>query len=314
MLTMEQCIERFTNGVKEYRQKQQRPLQPFCKDYTIPGSSFRISIHFDPPGFKHQAFHNHDCFEMIYVYQGELENEMPANRCTLHQGDILLLNPNVWHNVYRNDEKDIAFNIAIPKELFQTYLSNILEDNQMFSFFFSDYLYRDPKSERYLYFQNSGDPWVREPVERMVREYFSKQPNWNSMTLACLIALFSQLSRTHQEESKIAAYENDRNRIVYEMVAYVNAHMQNVTLNQMAEHLKYSPGHLSKLLRKSGKNFSQLLLECRMNKAGYYLEHTNLPISEIIERIGYTNEFHFYKLFRQSFHTTPTEYRKSVRS
>ena len=114
------------------------------------------------------------------------------------QGDILLLNPNVWHNVYRNDEKDIAFHIAIPKELFQTYLSNILDDNQMFSFFFSDYLYRDPKSERYLYFQNSGDPWVREPVERMVREYFSKQPNWNSMTLACLIALFSQLSRTHR--------------------------------------------------------------------------------------------------------------------
>lgn len=35
MLTMEQCIERFINGVKEYRQKQQRPLQPFCKDYTI---------------------------------------------------------------------------------------------------------------------------------------------------------------------------------------------------------------------------------------------------------------------------------------
>lgn len=325
MLTIDQCAELVYSEFQEHALKNKKSTDQNLdkkikgENYTISNAeqekfekSINILLHCIPPETcRPKAFHNHNYFEMVYVYKGNFENAMPSNQFTMHQGDILLLNPNVMHSVFRRSEDDLVFNIMIPKKLFETYLANILEDNQMFSYFFSDYLYHNTKIERYLYFQNSGDSDVRESIELMIREFFSGEPSSSSMVLSCLIALFARLSRVHQKENKIAAYENDRNRIMYEIVTYINANCFEVTLKQLADHLQYSPGYLSKLLRKSGKSFSQLLLECRLNKATYYLKHTSLPVSEIIKKVGYKNEFYFYKLFKQNYQVTPSNYRKN---
>ena len=324
MLTIEQCVDLVFAQFRELTHKREKNADSNL-DRKIKGENYTMStgtkqqsdkninivLHCIPPETcRPKSFHNHDYFELVYVFRGSFENVMPNNQFTLHQGDILLLNPNVMHSVFRRSEDDLVFNIMISKQLFQKYLANILEDNQMFSYFFSDYFYHDTKIERYLYFQNSDETGVKESIELMIREYFSEEPSSGSMVLSCLIALFARLSRNYQKENKIAAYENDRNRIMYEIVTFINANSCDVTLNQLAEHLQYSPGYLSKLLRKSGKSFSQLLLECRLNKATYYLKHTNLPISEIIKKVGYKNEFYFYKIFKENFHVTPSKYRK----
>lgn len=325
MLTIDQCVEQVlsdfqklqSQGIKRLdgnREKKNRG-----ENYTMSGvqsgleqNNIDIVMHCIPPeSHRPKSFHNHDYFEMVYVYQGSFENCMPNNQFTLHQGDILLLNPNVLHSVFRRSTDDLVFNIMISKQLFQEYLANILEDNRMFSYFFSDYLYHNTKMERYLYFQNSNNPEVKESMELMIREFFSRELNASSMVLSSLIALFARLSRSYQEENKLAVYKSDHNRVMYQIVTYINEHFADVTLNQLAEHFQYSPGYLSKLLRKSGKSFSQLLLECRLNKAAYYLKHTDLPISEIIEKVGYQNRVHFYRLFKEAYHVTPTNYRKN---
>lgn len=326
MLTMDQCVEQvLMDFQKLHIQKNKLPDKKSYqenreKNYTMPGfksdiekRNIEILMHCIPPETQRpKSFHNHDYFEMVYVYRGSFENCMPNNQFTLHQGDILLLNPNVLHSVFRRSTDDLVFNIMISKQLFQEYLTNILEDNQMFSYFFSDYLYHNTKIERYLYFQNSDNPEVKESIELMIREFFSRERNASSMVLSSLIALFARLSRSYQQENKLAVYESDNNRVMYQIVTYINEHFADVTLNQLAEYFQYSPGYLSKLLRKSGKSFSQLLLECRLNKAAYYLKHTDLPISQIIEKVGYQNRVHFYRLFKETFHETPTSYRKNT--
>lgn len=321
MLTTDQCAELILNEFKQlqeqHRKQANENLNRIIKGekYTMAKkseSNIDIVLHCVQPENHSKFFHNHDYFEMIYVYRGSFENCMLNNQFTLRQGDIMLLNPNVMHSVFRRSTDDLVFNIMISKKLFQDYLAKILEDNKMFSYFFSDYLYHNTKMERYLYFQDSDDPKVKETIESMIQEFFSKEANYDSMMLSCLIALFARLSRNYQKENKLAVYENDSNRMIYQMMAYINQHFSDVTLNQLAEHFQYSPGHLSKILRKSGKSFSQLLLECRLDKAAYYLKHTDLPISQIIEKIGYQNRVHFYRLFKETFHETPTSYRKNT--
>lgn len=41
------------------------------------------------------------------------------------------------------------------------------------------------------------------------------------------------------------------------------------------------------------------------------IRYTNLPIEQITERVGYKNAVIIYKMIREKYNMTPTEYRKN---
>ncbi|OON96416.1 MAG: hypothetical protein ATN36_05595 [Epulopiscium sp. Nele67-Bin005] len=61
----------------------------------------------------------------------------------------------------------------------------------------------------------------------------------------------------------------------------------------------------------TGQNFVNYLKLVRIKKAKEYLVETNKKIAEISFLIGYENEKHFMKVFRQLEGVSPTEYRKN---
>ncbi|MBE5979760.1 MAG: AraC family transcriptional regulator [Paenibacillaceae bacterium] len=60
----------------------------------------------------------------------------------------------------------------------------------------------------------------------------------------------------------------------------------------------------------TGQNFTKLIRDI-LDKACRALKTTNLSISSICEIIGYTNPEHFNRIFKETFHMTPGEYRKN---
>lgn len=58
-----------------------------------------------------------------------------------------------------------------------------------------------------------------------------------------------------------------------------------------------------------GKSLHKHVRDLRMAKAAQFLKETDIPISALGFKIGYSNRSHFFKIFNAYFDTSPLEYR-----
>lgn len=93
------------------------------------------------------------------------------------------------------------------------------------------------------------------------------------------------------------------------IVQYIGEHFDTVTLGDVASHFSYHPNYISGYIhRETGKSFSEIVLEQRMERAAALLKGTELSIEDISVMLGYSNTSNFYKAFREYYHGSPREY------
>jgi AraC-like DNA-binding protein len=64
--------------------------------------------------------------------------------------------------------------------------------------------------------------------------------------------------------------------------------------------------------QKYGQSPGRYRTSCRVNRACRLMSDSSLPSKEIAEMVGFANEFHFSRRFKQLTGKTPTEYRRSL--
>ncbi|MFC4596677.1 AraC family transcriptional regulator [Cohnella hongkongensis] len=88
----------------------------------------------------------------------------------------------------------------------------------------------------------------------------------------------------------------------------------NLSLNLIAEELKMSPYHISRVYRQQTlNNIVDRINQVRMDKAKELLIRSEHSIAAIAERTGYTNSSYFHRIFKKSNGVTPSEFRKAAR-
>lgn len=91
---------------------------------------------------------------------------------------------------------------------------------------------------------------------------------------------------------------------------YMDAHLTDGTLRELAYTLGYSPIYMGALVKRMfDVSFSQALQNKRCEKAAHLLLSSSLPISAIIHQVGYENESFFRKIFREKYQKTPLQFR-----
>lgn len=84
-----------------------------------------------------------------------------------------------------------------------------------------------------------------------------------------------------------------------------------ITLEEVAAVIKYNPSYFSTVFKKhTGQNFSEYLIEVRIEEAKHLLRTSQLNIIEISEKIGYSDSKYFRKLFKKLTGIKPSDYRK----
>ena len=88
----------------------------------------------------------------------------------------------------------------------------------------------------------------------------------------------------------------------------------SVTLEQLAARFEISAANLSRLFRHEfGIGFSRYLTALRLESAVALLNSTNLPVSEVALRCGFSTSGYFIRIFRKHFGATPKDYRRRER-
>jgi len=99
--------------------------------------------------------------------------------------------------------------------------------------------------------------------------------------------------------------------IVQRMVSLVQQRYdQDITLEACAAELNFHPVYLSRVFKKEmGISFSEYLAEYRMSLAKEWLDTTTMKLSDISERLNYSNPTAFIRMFRKVVGMTPGQYR-----
>lgn len=186
---------------------------------------------------------------------------------------------------------------------FKTFLHILSANHKLFQFFLHPQI--NEYSDEYIHLKFEDVFPVRRLLELMIVEYADRQENTQDIQKSLTLALFMQVARQYAKSNPETAQETLSEKIIQ----YIGEHFDTATLRNIAAHFSYHPNYISGYLRqKTGKSFSELLLEQRMERAAALLKGTTLSIEEIAAMLGYSSNSNFYKAFRRYYHVSPREY------
>ncbi len=93
-----------------------------------------------------------------------------------------------------------------------------------------------------------------------------------------------------------------------------NLHL-DITRDATAQHAGISPGHFSHLLKeRTGRSFTELLRQCRVDLACELLTHSERTLADIADCCGFCDQSYFTRVFRDVKGMTPRQYREQAGS
>lgn len=102
---------------------------------------------------------------------------------------------------------------------------------------------------------------------------------------------------------------------IKEAIRYVNENLDRpLSLREIADYVHLNPSYLSGLFKaQTNLTFSEYVTRSKLQNAKNLLITTDLPVSDIAEKIGYQTAKYFIKLFKEYEGITPSKYRKNQR-
>ena len=136
----------------------------------------------------------------------------------------------------------------------------------------------------------------------------------NSDDILLLNELYSLLYVLIKEFPKPFEYKDKEiHKYIQDAINFINSnYMNNITVNEIAEHVNLSRSYLYKMFIKNLKISPQkYLINLRMYKATLLLKNTKLPIGEVASSVGYSDSLLFSKIFSRYFSMSPLNYRNN---
>jgi len=123
----------------------------------------------------------------------------------------------------------------------------------------------------------------------------------------------SQVMTFLLECKKRTAYENVNHKVIVDkVVAYIESNYNSpVSIDEMSNYSGISKYYLIKIFKQlMHVTPYQYLLEFRIHKAKYFLDTTDLSISQIGSEVGFNDAWHFMRIFKKITGATPSEWRE----
>ncbi|MCM1387028.1 MAG: AraC family transcriptional regulator, partial [Bacillus sp. (in: Bacteria)] len=287
---------------------------------TIP-LRYEDSFYFDPEKrasiitMRHNRYspaivHEHTFFELIYVYDGSCEQTISNNKQILSMGDICIVPPGIKHSIGVFDDS-IVFNCLIRKSTLHNIFFNFLNNPNILSAFFLNNIYSENGND-YIIFHTGSDHEIQRGFLYMYWESLNYNLYWDQMISYTLMITFGLLIRNYEKSIELPTFTQKADVQRFALLQYIQDNFASVTLNQIAAKFHYTPEYTSRLIKSTtGKSFTQILQQVRLENAQVLLQDTNLSVANIANQIGYETTEHCIRTFKKHMHMTPTQYRRA---
>jgi AraC-like DNA-binding protein len=243
--------------------------------------------------------HSHHCYEIDFFVEAKGVTHIVDNcEIPIRVGSIVTSCERDFHQ-YDVDKSIGGSYRAYSVQFSNFFLDEIGEEkfrliiSKQFESLVSDEFDRFEKLFSLLYYEVSRDPEDVEGISRLL--------------LQTIISSTLRLTTSFGMPFK-------NSRIYANELTYVNRHFkESITLNDVAEHVGYSPVYLSKIFKsRHGVSFKKYLLHKRLGFARSLLLSTSQTITEISVQAGFTNLTHFSKAIKDYYGVSPSDFRDNM--
>ncbi len=89
---------------------------------------------------------------------------------------------------------------------------------------------------------------------------------------------------------------------------------RDISRDEVARHAGISPSHFSRLLKeRTGRSFTELLRQCRVDLACELLNSTEQTLAEIADTCGFCDQSYFTRVFQDVKGLTPGQFRSAAK-
>ena len=102
-----------------------------------------------------------------------------------------------------------------------------------------------------------------------------------------------------------------RSGFVDQVIDYIQENYASDLSNEsIGKHFNYHPNYINRVIQKrTGQSLHQYVLSCRVSKALEMLQTTNLSITEVAERVGFSSIKHFSQTFKSIYGYSPIHFK-----
>ena len=257
-----------------------------------------------------ENYHFHSSYEIHIPVSGELHILVEDKDIYLHQGMACIIPPNSVHYVFGNPDSfriNFRFQFSCLKNSTDTYYDLYVQT------------YGSIKDVCVVDNCRVYQKYLSVAVENLMQNL----PDFMVTDLLFLTSydIAAAIDRSLGEDSQNPEDAfSCCDRFSYPLLAekievFFNQHYeQTVSVTDLAAHLNFSKRHTERILRKLfGMSFSEMLHKKRLETAKLLLRVTDMPVTEIAEKLGYQDENYFYRKFSAAYQITPGQYRSLVR-
>lgn len=279
-------------------------MQKPYNEIIMETSTLGIKLAFRTRESGYFPLHWHEELEILYPLNGESDVFIDSISYRQQNKQLLVIDANKIHSTYNYGDHSMYLCIHVTKKSLEWYFPKI-----------QDYHIQccpdnipDDKFKHYLkmnqYLQRITELYISDsPVFLLESEGLVLQ------VLSCLLLHFS--SDTAPLLSSTDKLAMDRIR---QVIQYVETHYaQPVSLQDAASLLGIGKEYFCRFFKSNmGISFLQYVNQVRISHIYQDLIHTDLPVQNIMEKNGFTNQKLCNRTFKQLYGTTPSKIRKSM--
>jgi two-component system response regulator YesN len=142
-----------------------------------------------------------------------------------------------------------------------------------------------------------------------------QQSIWELNSQSKVLETLLQLAQLIIEKVRLARFSSGK-LIVDSVRHYLDQHYASeISLTLLSELFHINSAHLSETFKNYvGQNFSDYLVNTRMDKAQQFLRDRQLKIIDVAILVGFSNSGYFSTVFKKHFGQTPVEFRNALDS
>lgn len=255
------------------------------------------------------VYHFHRNFEVYYVLSGAKNYFIENTIYRVEKGDIVLIDQNVIHRTSGiPDQQCERLLVAFTDRFLAKWSPNVKEVNLLAPF---------ERSTHALRLTLEQQQFVETLFGRIAAESEAEEPeNGLSIQLLVLQLLLFLKRSARGNLLLVPRHPNPKFQKVSDVIVYINERYDRaLNLKTICKEFYVSPSHFTKLFKAAtGFTFTEYLNNVRVKQAQALLHLSDLRVSEIAERVGYSSLTHFNRVFKRLSGTSPLAFRKRARA
>lgn len=249
--------------------------------------------------------HTRDYVELYYQCAGTGTCRVNDRNVTVAEGELLLLGQNTLLELPEQDAQTLAARFFIKPDFFGEILKFLGSDQSPLR----EFLLRCLGQENpygYLQFHVGGVVQMENLMENLMLQLLDHPDSRRAIPMHTVGLLFLHLL----DRSDLMTAGIREQMAVLRALQYIELSYAQASLTQVAEGLHCDVSWLSReIRRRTGRTFTELLQERRLNQAAWMLKNTREKVSDIAVSVGYENISYFHRIFARRFGCSPKKYR-----